>query len=451
MSIAFVHLSDIHFGQEKDGSLYIHDDVKERLIEDVARQANQLPGGFASGVIVSGDIAYGGKAPEYAAAGAWLDRVAQAAGCAITDIQLVPGNHDIDRDEISHATSWMLREVAAKGETELDRFLGSAPDRDLLNRRFCGYEPFAQAYNSPLDMTGGRAGERTVELAPARFLRFIGLNTALICSRKDEEGSLLLGARQRVLPKTAGEELVVIAHHPLKWLQDSEDARRFVIARARVFVSGHEHSPSVRVERVRDGCDLMLLAAGAMVPPTVTDEYTYTYNILQFEWDPVTDGLVVTVHPRAWDEDAKDFQADDKRLGGSQRRITLGCPNFRDGAGVKEIAASTAGQSALPSASPVIIPIVHEEGVLEERTEPSVPAKYSLLRLRFFRDLTAAQRVSVLVRLNALPSDWGQALTHSAESHMLENLQKAGRLDQLEAALNEIEAQSGNEENNQDG
>jgi hypothetical protein len=32
-----------------------------------------------------------------------------------------------------------------------------------------------------------------VELAPGRTLRFIGLNSALICSTTDEEGRLLLG------------------------------------------------------------------------------------------------------------------------------------------------------------------------------------------------------------------------------------------------------------------
>ena len=36
MSAGFIHLSDIHFGQENGGTVRIHNDVKERLIEDVA-------------------------------------------------------------------------------------------------------------------------------------------------------------------------------------------------------------------------------------------------------------------------------------------------------------------------------------------------------------------------------------------------------------------------------
>lgn len=92
----------------------------------------------------------------------------------------------------------------------------------MFYARFDGYRPFGEGYGCPLDFEGGNAGARTVELAPNRVLRFIGLNTALICGAlKDEEGKLLLGARQRVLPITAGEELVLIAHHPLSWLQDA--------------------------------------------------------------------------------------------------------------------------------------------------------------------------------------------------------------------------------------
>jgi hypothetical protein len=444
MSIAFVHLSDIHFGQEKGGTIVIHDDAKERLVEDVARVVRTLRNGFASGVIVSGDIAYAGKQHQYTDAGAWLDRVAKAAGCAITDIQLVPGNHDIDRDEISHATAWMLQEIARNGEARLDEFLDSEKDRQLLYARFASYEPFAHGYNSPLDMGGGVAGDRRVELAAGRHLRFIGLNTALICSSNDAEGRLLLGARQRVLPRAPGEELVVIAHHPLHWLQDSVDARRYLTSRARVFLSGHEHNPAVRLERVRHGCDLLLLAAGAAVPPAANDVYTYTYNLLEFEWSAPDDALVVIVHPRAWSEELKDFEPDHERLGGTSPTFLLGCPNFRDAGPAMAVPASGDSQFASGSTG-TPVPIVQEEGVIEDRKEPSVPAKYSLLRLRFFRDLTSAQRISVLVKLNALPPDWRQTLAHSVEQQILDSLQRKHRLEELESAIEEVEAQARHE------
>ncbi|WP_052028534.1 metallophosphoesterase family protein [Pseudomonas syringae] len=155
MGIAFVHLSDIHFGLKKGGDLYINDDVKESLIDDVRHLVTQLPSGRAAGLIVTGDIAYAGKEAEYTAAGLWLDRVAEAAGCKKTDIQLVPGNHDIDRDEITKATELMLQSIAADGKPALDGFLSSPVDTALLYRRFLASQPFADAYRCPLDDQGG--------------------------------------------------------------------------------------------------------------------------------------------------------------------------------------------------------------------------------------------------------------------------------------------------------
>ena len=78
MSITYVHLSDIHFGQEKGAAIVINDDAKERLIEDAAEQVQQHAGGTAKGLIVTGDIAFGGKPNEYAVAAKWLDRLARA-------------------------------------------------------------------------------------------------------------------------------------------------------------------------------------------------------------------------------------------------------------------------------------------------------------------------------------------------------------------------------------
>jgi len=277
MGKTFIHLSDIHFGQEKGGQIVINDDVKERLIDDVSRVMTTMPDGRASGIIVSGDIAYAGKKEDYILAGAWLDRIAAAAKCKKTDIQVVPGNHDIDRSQIIDPIEVMLQKIVDEGESVLDGYLESKLAREMLYARFRYYQPFAEGYDSPLDKEGGLAGDCTVDLAPGRTLRFIGFNTALICSKNDLEGKLMLGARQRVLPKTPGQELVVFAHHQLHWLQDSDDASRYLKSRARVFISGHEHKPSIQVVPISAGRDLLMIAAGATMPP---EAYTYTLPTL---------------------------------------------------------------------------------------------------------------------------------------------------------------------------
>jgi 3',5'-cyclic AMP phosphodiesterase CpdA len=67
VTVAFIHLSDIHFGQEKGGRVFTHSDVRERLIDDVAQLVKRLPNGKVNGIIVSGDVAYAGVKEQYAA------------------------------------------------------------------------------------------------------------------------------------------------------------------------------------------------------------------------------------------------------------------------------------------------------------------------------------------------------------------------------------------------
>ena len=434
MSVGFVHLSDIHFGQEKGGDFWTHNDAKERLIDDVRSMVKTFGAERATGIIVTGDIAYAGRAEEYRDAAAWLDRVAEAAGCEITDIQVVPGNHDVDRDEITAATEMMLSKIVVEGESALDEFLKTEADREMLFRRFSAYRPFAEGYRCPLDTKAELAEERTVELAPGRSIRFIRLNSALVCSKKDEEGKLLLGARQRVLGQRPGEELVVLSHHPVHWFQDSKDALLFIRSRARIFISGHEHNPSVKIEAIDAGCDLMMLAAGATVPPTSEGKFTYCYNFIEFDWDSEKDALSVHVHPRAWVDEKKRFEADDVRLGGREPKCLLACPNFRGAPLAKEAPEE---RFALDSASDTIIIVPPDDQNLEAREDTMVDT-YPLLLLRFFRDISPAQRVGILSSLGALPPSWKGRLSEPFERNAFDSLVRAGRSEELWAQLRGI-------------
>jgi hypothetical protein len=447
MSVAFIHLSDIHFGQEKGGRVFTHADVRERLLDDVTRMVKNLPNGRVDGIIVSGDIAYAGQILEYGQAGQWLDRLASAAGCKITDIQVVPGNHDINRDGICRSSEMMLAEISEKGESRLDFFLEFEKDREVLYGRFDPYREFAEAYDCPLDRDGGTAGERATRIAPDRTLRFIGLNSALCCAKKDEKGKLLLGARQRVLPRKAGEELVVICHHPLPWLRDSDEARQYVRSRARVFISGHEHTPQIVVDRIENGCDLLMIAAGATVPPVADEEFTFTYNVLEFAWDAATDGLTVKIHPRVWSPSRTAFEANTKMFGHDTVCNTLGCPNFRGELISRDMATpqDEAVEHRNEASDAAVNDDATDAGSQEERN--IMEDKFPFLLLRFFRDLTATQRLTILVEMGALPKNWNGALTHPLERRAIDSLKSSGKLDLLENEIRKFLNEPANGEN----
>ena len=334
MALTYVHLSDIHFGQERGPEVYVHDDVKDCLDRGHLRSAGEH-GDFADGgVIVTGDVAFSGKAEEYDSAGVWLDRLTGVIGCEQTDVMVVPGNHDIDRDRISALGKLMLAEMLEGGESELDRFLADEHDREVLYAKFADYREFATAYGCRLESDGGVAIERRVEIAPGRVLRFVGLNSALLCSKEDKEGSLLIGGKQRVLRRRDGEEVVVLCHHPLESLRDGDTASRYIRTRARVHIFGHVHTPSLSVDSPEGNGDLLTLSAGAVVPPEVGGGYSYTYNVISFEWDAATNGLQVSIMPRCWNDEEMKFGPDAGRFDRERIELMLRCPNFERVEGV---------------------------------------------------------------------------------------------------------------------
>jgi predicted phosphodiesterase len=408
-------------------------------LDDVEDLVRALPGGRVDGIIVTGDLAFSGNVQEYETAGKFLDRLAAKVGCLRTSVQVVPGNHDVHRQSICKSSEWMLGEIAEKGEIALDEFLVAEQDRDVLYGRLKHYRKFAEAYDCPLDGAGGIAGEKLFGIAPGRVLRFIGLNSALTCGSNDESGKLILGAKQWVLPRHKGEELVVLCHHPIHWFRDSANALKYVRSRARVFISGHEHNPKFEVEPIEDGSDLLAVAAGAMTPPKETEIYTFTYNLIEFDWSQDADALKVLLTPRVWNGPKTRFECNTELPGGDKNPVVLACPNFRAGTGPIQTGEPSASSAAIETTSvePPILAALRLEG--HEMDE-----QFSLQLLRFFRDLTGAQRLAVLIKMGALPEDWIEPLNHSSERRALDSMKQMGRLDDLTSAIDEVIASTGN-------
>ena len=437
MPAIFVHLSDIHFGQERDERVHIHADVKRELIIDAKVVIRDLPGGVAHGILVSGDIAFSGSHAQYTDAGLWLDRLAEAVGCEIHRIQMVPGNHDVDRGKLSTSAGHLLDDIRRGGSTDYENILGNDIDRAALFARFEDYAKFCEGYDCPLDVEGRYSTNLLVELAPGRSIRFIRMNSSLLCTGKenDDDPELIVGARQFTVERTFGEETVVLIHHPLNWFKDNDDTDRYFRSRARVMISGHEHNPSVRIEPIEVGADFMMLAAGATVPFKSTEDYTFCYNIIEFDWDADRDALAVTVHPRAWNSRGTCFEADEKRLGGKDPRFVLGSPNFR------KVARPKARDEQAEAGAEIGEPIVEIVAALDTKAEPTVPPEegdYRLLLLRFFRDLSQGERLTLLVDLSAIDTDSDERVTQAVERQLFDWLVNKGEMSKIEAMIDKL-------------
>lgn len=445
MPAVFVHVSDIHFGQEKDDRIHIHADVKQQLIADAKEVVSKIADGKAHGILVTGDITQSGKWTEYEDAGKWLDELAASIGVEIHRVQMVPGNHDLDRSKLSFAGKHILDHIRAGGTEEYEAILNNPTDRAALFDRFEDYGRFSFGYNCPLNNEGAFASEMEVNLAPGRAIRFIRLNSSLLChgGERDEHPELMIGARQFIIPRTNGVENIVLVHHPLSWYKDQDQVRDYIRSRARVFISGHEHNPKVSIDNVEDGCDVMMLAAGATVPFKSNDIYTFTYNIIEFDWDEEIDGLSVTMHPRAWNAQRTCFEADETRLGGEDPNFRLACPFFRkanspDTPKTAQPADAPDVEESAYSVAPTIemVPMEPLEG--EPRSMPPNEEGYETARLKFFRDLLEGERLRILVELDALPENFDERMSQGLERRLLDMLVRNGKLGDVEKMMDQL-------------
>jgi 3',5'-cyclic AMP phosphodiesterase CpdA len=49
------------------------------------------------GIVISGDVAFGGQPEEFAFARGWIEKIRELLDCVKTGIMTIPGNHDVDR------------------------------------------------------------------------------------------------------------------------------------------------------------------------------------------------------------------------------------------------------------------------------------------------------------------------------------------------------------------
>ena len=148
-------------------------------------------------------------------------------------------------------------------------------------------------------------------------------------------------------------------------------------------MSGHEHAPSLAIDGIERGTDLMMLAAGAAVPPKATPGYTYQYNLVEFDWDLEQDALSVVIRPRVWIDRKKRFGSDDTFLTEHGDRFVLGCPYFKRAPREDVLLGDDAGINQAVETILIGDPRQNRDSGGEEVSE-----EYASVLLIFFRDIT---------------------------------------------------------------
>lgn len=245
MTFPILHLSDAHIGlRDLDTGI-----VLEPLLEKLKTDVEEV--GSPRLLVFSGDLVFGqqGSQPkliedQFAQAETFLDCVYNALGTdqIRTPLAIVPGNHDINRDELDPTlTDYTLTAENIGILTKHSNF-----KRFMLRQK--AFASFAEKYNAASSWSWNwdwlswdgtlKSGEKTISI--------VGLNTSWTCTPKDERGKLWIGDSQFERAITYGKDAdfrILITHHPTWWLADDEQLRiqSHIETYFHLHLHGHEH------------------------------------------------------------------------------------------------------------------------------------------------------------------------------------------------------------------
>lgn len=301
--LGWLHLSDLHF---RARSSYDEDVVLRALMLDVAKCVKE-DGLHLDFIVVSGDIASASKPEEYDMAEHFFDDLLRVTGLSKDRLFPVPGNHDVDRSEISPLAAGAA--AILDNRDSVNRCLAADADRELIFQRFHNYQAFVNRYLGP-----------RLTFSPERYfyvkrinvaeqnVAILGLNSAWLAASDGDRNQLVLGERQiRTALNNIGDAdlRVAVMHHPFDWLQDFDrrDAEALLCKGCDFVLHGHMHQVDLLEARTPD-CKAMFIAAGACYE---TRKYPNSYNMVQLD-SQANQG---TVHLRTYSDQQGGFWTKD--------------------------------------------------------------------------------------------------------------------------------------------
>ncbi len=330
--LTFVHLSDIHFalGFSNESPFDIDKPVRDAILHDAKTLRTKL--GPVSGVLLSGDIAYAGKAGEYKTALDWLAELTEILNCEKEYLWCVPGNHDVDRS--------VLKENLAISAVH-DR-LRAAGDRETQLREHLEVENTGRLLFSPLKAYSEEFATRLgclshpkqpwwtddLVLNDGSLLRLRGLNSVLISGPDDNDTDkkLILGAIQTDYGKEDGVEYLTLCHHPTDWLIDKDRVEESILNYSRIQLFGHKH-----VQRATKMDETLWLVAGAVHPERSKPDWLPRYNYLSIEVQGADADrfMSVDVYARVWNQTERQFTREQGGYNEDFRNYRLKLPEWR--------------------------------------------------------------------------------------------------------------------------
>lgn len=301
-----VHLSDLHLKVGDRGLEERNAYLRERLGTDLEELLGDL-GVKADVVVVTGDIAYGGKESEYELASSWFRATFDRITAAPDRVLCVPGNHDVDWDLIGPTAEAHRVDLSSAEDPDpkLDAYLAEEGQGILLPLR--AYNNFAVSMGC--EISDRLHWEAEFPIGGGYVLAFRGVTTVINSGRNDGPGTLVMHSNQFLAVPAPGRIPILLAHHDPHFWQRSHKHKDEVKNRMSIALYGHTHEP--RMAKV-DEC--VEITAGATQPEEGKD-WMPGYNVLRLTVaapvspDTGTTTMTVEAWRRRWDSSNDRFES----------------------------------------------------------------------------------------------------------------------------------------------
>jgi DNA repair exonuclease SbcCD nuclease subunit len=351
--------------------------IRDALLADLGHEGRTN----FDAILVSGDIAYHGRADEFARAKLWFEDVRTKTNSNPEALFVVPGNHDVNRETVKPSSSLydlhqILRNPAETNEQRTERLEAKLKDPFDFLAALTEYRSFAQEHACPtsckeLAWVQFLSGDKTLEDGTA--VRFHGLNSALISDGEDRKANLLIGDFQFANFDGNPQYVnVVLCHHPYSWLLDGNRANDHFRTQAHIVLCGHEHDLRCYKED-----ESLRVYAGSLHPDRREAPYDPCYHVLRLSIDTSAGRvLLVSVETRVWREK-------DQCFGGHQQRD--GSLFFEERIPLKVWTRPTAALPLSTSTTPPVPVSSSQEMNAHNTTSDTFTAARRKLIVHFFR------------------------------------------------------------------
>jgi hypothetical protein len=244
MRLVILHISDIHFK--------ITTSLKPATL--VASCLREIPDQIDRVIVViTGDIAFSGKADEYVAFSPFIEQLRTEIK-AITQhdpqFLIIPGNHDC-----MHPDDTSLRDVVLKAICDNSGLAGSPQLVEQAVSVQANYFAWASAYSMEPHHTDNKTGWVVRAFGPkGERIAFLCINSAWMSTVHESQGKLFLPLSD--LPSPDNDDVVIaLLHHPYNWFEsnNARAVRRHLEAVSDIILTGHDHDLTVYTKTTDTG------------------------------------------------------------------------------------------------------------------------------------------------------------------------------------------------------